>query len=108
MHPHSRVTVCQTKKNYCWTWVAVDRLKKRFLSFVCGDRSTATGLMLWNKIKDLDIRVFCSDHWRSYKEFVPAEKLIQSKTETFTIESYNSRIRHYLARFKRKIANRNK
>ena len=27
---------------------------------------------------------------------------MESKAETFTIEGYNSRIRHYLARFKRK------
>ncbi|MCL2597778.1 MAG: IS1 family transposase, partial [Paludibacter sp.] len=33
---------------------------------------------------------------------VPAEKLVQTKAETYTVEGYNSRIRHYLARFKRK------
>lgn len=27
---------------------------------------------------------------------------MQSKAETYTVEGYNSRIRHYLARFKRK------
>ncbi len=27
---------------------------------------------------------------------------MQSKAETFTVEGYSSRIRHYLARFKRK------
>jgi insertion element IS1 protein InsB len=27
---------------------------------------------------------------------------VQTKAETFTVEGYNSRIRHYLARFKRK------
>ena len=91
-----------SKKNYCWTWIAVDRLSKRFIAFVCGDRSTGTGLKLWDKIKDWDISVFYSDHWKSYNEFVPAEKLIQTKAETYTIEGYNSRIRHYLARFKRK------
>jgi hypothetical protein len=29
-------------------------------------------------------------------------KHIQSKAETYTVEGYNSRVRHYLARFKRK------
>jgi len=43
-----------------------------------------------------------SDYWKSYNEFVPTEKHLQTKAETYTIESYNSRIRHYLARFKRK------
>jgi len=90
------------KKNYCWIWIAVDRFGKRFISFVCADRSTQTGLKLWNNLKDKEISLFCSDHWKSYSEFIPPEKHIQSKAETFTLEGYNSGIRHYLARFKPK------
>ncbi|RIY37745.1 hypothetical protein CKY20_03415 [Capnocytophaga canis] len=44
----------------------------------------------------------CSDYWKSYSEVIPSEKHMESKTETFTEEGYNSRIRHHLARFKRK------
>jgi insertion element IS1 protein InsB len=51
---------------------------------------------------NLNINYFASDYWKSYDEFIPAEKHLQTKKETFTIEGYNSRIRHYLARFKRK------
>jgi len=91
-----------SKKNYRWIWIAVDRYGKRYLSFVCGDRSTQTGLKLWDKIKDLTISTFASDYWKSYEEFVPPEKHLQTKAETYTVEGYNSRIRHYLARFKRK------
>ncbi|MFJ1328776.1 IS1 family transposase, partial [Capnocytophaga canimorsus] len=40
--------------------------------------------------------------WKSYSEVIPSEKHMESKAETFTVEGYNSRIRHYLARFKRK------
>jgi insertion element IS1 protein InsB len=54
---------------------------------------------LWNKIKNLPVNIFYSDHWKSYNEFVPAEKLVQTKAETFTVEGYNIRIQHYLARF---------
>jgi insertion element IS1 protein InsB len=50
----------------------------------------------------MTVERFTSDHWKSYEEFIPPEKHIQSKAETYTIEGYNSRIRHYLARFKRK------
>jgi insertion element IS1 protein InsB len=50
----------------------------------------------------LNVKYFASDYWKSYEEFIPAEKHLQTKTETFTVEGYNSRIRHYLARFKRK------
>ena len=90
------------QKNYCWIWIAVDRLGKRFIAFVCGDRSTKTGIKLWGKLNDMNIGCFCSDYWKSYQEFIPWEKHIQSKAETYTVEGYNSRIRHYLARFKRK------
>ena len=59
-------------------------------------------MKLWDKIKDLEISEYASDYWKSYEEFVPREKHLQTKAETYTVEGYNSRIRHYLARFKRK------
>jgi len=90
------------KKNYRWIWIAVDRLGKLFVAFVSGDRSTETGLKLWDKTKDFSINYFASDHWKSYEEFIPSGKHLQTKAETCTVEGYNSRIRHYLARFKRK------
>jgi len=43
------------KRNYKWIWFAVDRYGKRFINFVCGDRTTATGLKLWDKIKHLQV-----------------------------------------------------
>ena len=45
---------------------------------------------------------FFSDRWKAYAEVFPTDRLKQSKAETYTVESYNCRIRHYLARFKRK------
>jgi insertion element IS1 protein InsB len=33
---------------------------------------------------------------------VPAQQLKQTKAETYTVESYNGSIRHFLARFRRK------
>jgi insertion element IS1 protein InsB len=68
---------------------------------VCGDRSTQTGLRLWEAIKGIG-KYYCSDYWKSYAKFIPPAKHIQSKSETYTVEGYNSLIRHYLARFKRK------
>ena len=94
--------LCWLKKNYCWVWIAVDRFGKRHIDFLCGDRSTKTGRKLWEKIKNMKINGFCSDYWKSYCEFIPDHKHMQSKAETFTVEGYNSRIRHYLARFRRK------
>jgi insertion element IS1 protein InsB len=54
------------------------------------------------KDKILKISCFISDCRKSYEGFIPHEKHLQMKVETFTVEGYSSRIRHYLARFKRK------
>ncbi len=50
----------------------------------------------------MKINGFCTDYWKSYCEFIPDHKDLQSKAETFTVEGYNARIRHYLASFRRK------
>ena len=46
--------------------------------------------------------IVATDYWKSYKEMIPIDQLVQSKTETYTVESYNGIIRHFLARFRRK------
>nr|WP_232751832.1 IS1 family transposase [Capnocytophaga sp. H2931] len=53
-------------------------------------------------MKSRDINGFCSDYWKSYSGVIPSEKHMESKAEIFTVEGYNNRIRHHLARFKRK------
>lgn len=68
---------------------------------MCGNRSNKTGLRLWEKIKTLS-QIYCSDYWKSYGEFIPKDKHIQSKSETYTVEGYNSLIMHYLTKFKHK------
>ena len=69
---------------------------------MCGTRGTQTGLRLYEKLKDREVGFYCSDYWKSYEDILQSEFHIQSKSETCMIEGYNSRIRHYLARFKRK------
>jgi len=72
------------------------------MGFTCGKRDTSTFRELWDKIKNRGAKTFVSDYWKSYAELIPEEQHIKSKSETYTVEGYNSRIRHYLARFKRK------
>lgn len=43
-----------------------------------------------------------TDHYQPYNSFIPDERHIRSKAETFTVEGYNSLFRHYLARMRRK------
>ncbi|MFK8283718.1 IS1 family transposase [Capnocytophaga canis] len=92
----------QSKKTTVGVGLLLIGLGKKFIGFVCGKRDTETFLKLWKKLKNRDINGFCSDYWKSYSEVIPSEKHMESKAETFTVEGYNSKIRHYLARFKRK------
>lgn len=46
--------------------------------------------------------VIATDYWKAYENFIPPDKHIQSKAETFTVEGYNSLFRHFLARMRRK------
>jgi IS1 family transposase len=43
-----------------------------------------------------------TDHWKAYTQFLPEEIHIKSKAETYTVEGYNSILRHFLARLRRK------
>jgi len=50
--------------------------------------------MLWDKVKEYAEGIVAADYWKSYKEMIPMEQLVQSKAETYTVESYNGIIRH--------------
>ena len=43
-----------------------------------------------------------TDYWKAYSEIIPQRMHIQSKEKTYTVEGYNSLLRHYLARLRRK------
>jgi insertion element IS1 protein InsB len=43
-----------------------------------------------------------TDYWKPYTNFIPKDKHIQSKAQTYTVEGYNSLLRHFLARLRRK------
>ena len=66
------------------------------------NRGTETGKKLWKQVKVYAKGIVMIDYWKSYKEMIPVEQLVQSKAETYTVESYNGVIRHFLARFSRK------
>jgi IS1 family transposase len=69
---------------------------------VLGSRGKRTGRKLWELIKSDGIEKIMTDYWKAYSEFLPKEKHVQSKKETYTVEGYNSLLRHQLARLKRR------
>lgn len=48
------------------------------------------------------IEIACSDRYEVYNKYKIAKKHYFTKAETALVESFNSLIRHYLARFHRK------
>jgi IS1 family transposase len=70
-----------------------------------GDGSIETFKKLWNRIKINEIGVACSDGNPVYSEILNWEEGVShvvGKSETCLVESYNSVLRHYLARLHRK------
>ena len=67
-----------------------------------GSRGAETGERLWDSIKDKEIDMAAADHWNAYENFIPEDIHIQSPKGTFTVEGYNSILRHFLARLRRK------
>ena len=96
------VALCIKKKKKAWIWLAVNRSSGVIIDFVIGTKGVKTGKELWNKIKDIDCEKYCSDYWEAYQKFLPKDKHIQTKAETFTVEGMNNQLRHYIARFHRK------
>ena len=97
-----RCTLTLVTKKYCWIWIAVDRVWKKFINCSFGSRGKETGKLLWEKLKNKNIRKVMTDHWRAYAEFISENIHTQSKAETYTVEGYNSIFRHFLARLRRK------
>ncbi len=52
--------------------------------------------------ENYDIDISCSDYYDAYGKYKIATRHYMTKTETSLVESFNSLIRHYLARFNRK------
>ena len=90
------------KQRKVWIWTAIDRRTRKLIAFESGSRGKKTLKRLLVKLSKFNIKKFCTDYWKVYKSLIPNEKLIQSKKETYTVESINCNIRHYLARFRRR------
>ncbi|QQR77193.1 MAG: IS1 family transposase [Candidatus Moraniibacteriota bacterium] len=93
---------CSKKKSKLWIWLAVDRETMAIVDFAVGSRGASTGKKLWKKIRHLDCSLHTSDYWEAYRKFLPQDKHITSKAETFSVEGMNNLLRHFIARFKRR------
>jgi IS1 family transposase len=65
-------------------------------------RDTATFERMYNRLAELNVKIYYSDYWDSYAELIDWKKLKQTKAETWGIENNNGRQRHWFARFRRR------
>ncbi len=89
--------ICGSKKRL-WVGVGVDRRGRKVL----GGRGKSTGRGLYERLRRYRTSIYYTALWRAYPAVLPASQHRASKGETYTVESINSLIRHYLARFRRR------
>ena len=72
------------------------------LAFSLGDRSRQTGQVLFWAVRSGFLEAVYTDCYPAYDAFIPWRLHKKGKAGTFTVESKNSQVRHYLARLHRK------
>ena len=85
-----------------WLWTAVDHFKPGILEWVLGDHSAKTFKPLWELVEQWRYYFYVTDGWKVYPMFIPDGDQIICKTYMTRVEGENTRLRHYLARLKRK------
>ncbi len=97
-------------------WTAVDHFRAGILGWVLGDHSAKTFKPLWDVecwrteysarqtlvVNQWKCYFYVTDGWKVYPMFIPDGNQIIWKTYMTRVEGENTRLRHYLARLKRK------
>jgi len=81
-----------------WLWYAYDKDAGQILAFHIGKRNDAACKSLMKKLSHLQIDMYQTDEWKSYKKHIPPEKHIISKTKTTNIERRNRDFRTHIKR----------
>ena len=80
----------------------VDHFRPGILGWVLGDHSAETFQPLWEIVALWKCYFYVTDGWKVDPNFIPEGDQIVSKTYMTRVEGENTRLRHYLARLKRK------
>ena len=85
-----------------WVWIAVSRATMQVICFFVGGRNDKTCKKFIQLLKPYSHSEYCSDAWSSYAKFIDSDKHTISKAETYSVEGFNSVVRHFLKRFCRR------
>ncbi len=75
---------------------------EQLFDWECGAREAETFRKMYEQLKKWSVKIFFSDQYSVYRDFIPRKCLIQTKAEAHLIESDNFQQRHWFARFRRK------
>ena len=96
----------RSKANPVWLWVVLERVSRRVLAWVIGDRSADTARKLWDALPMSEAQkaraVYCTDFWLGYDPVIPWARRALAKGETNRVERFFCSLRQRLARFTRK------
>jgi insertion element IS1 protein InsB len=90
------------KANQLWIWTAIDHETGRLVDWECGGRDATTFGQLLRRLKRRGVRLFCTDHYIVYESELTVGFHYQGKDMTVAAERTHSRLRHWLARFRRR------
>ena len=81
----------------------MDRSTRKELDFEVGSRGKKPLKSLLERLsRRFNIKKYFSDDYPVYKSVIDKDRLFVGKSGTWQVESANSRVRHFLARFKRR------
>ena len=86
-------------------WLAVDRNRNQIIDITVSktrEKSVYVKMAQRLESKEYKVKILCTDGYEGYGCYRLAECHLVTKSETALVESKNSLIRHYLARFNRR------
>lgn len=91
-----------SKTNKLWIWTALDRATGRLIDWECGGRDQVTFERLLARLRRWKVRLICTDESGVYQQALSAGRHYTGKDQTVALERTHSRLRHWLARFRRR------
>jgi insertion element IS1 protein InsB len=76
------------------------------IDWECGDQMTFERLLA--RLRRWKVRLICTDEYVVYQDSLSAGRHYAGKDQTVALERTHSRLRHWLARFRRRTVSRSK
>jgi IS1 family transposase len=85
-----------------WIWLAFCRDTGQLVDWQCGPRDQETLGHLLARLTAWKVQLYCTDSYICYDQALPVGRHFMGKEETWRLEQIHSRLRHWLARFRRR------